>query len=819
MGSNLERIGDTNFLQMLKSSSYDNSYDYSTCRTNTVSSVSNNLYCTTDRTVVSEAKEEIDLCLDTVVPEIFKFKNPKDCFDQEIGSKLIVDSKIQLFTLKDLLKDYEKNDIYFDYYLSHLETIGTSRWSDEDYEALSLIMDAAIQNNDGYLFSNVIELFIYNTKVSSSDTWGSIKSTYELGINKELLSHVLEHLDWRKRGKTYSTISRIANMPLDTVETVTYKDNGQLHKGYEWPCIYVTSFNDGGQFVIRIKTNDNTYDFKPVDMYTKLGETGVANLRNIGFSDEEICQFANSIFKKEDIQFVAGLGKAKTENDYYKVAQINPDKLSDAGKAAFAMYGSQIFDYSYNGEDEKGDGILGYPERVKKLIDFSNGMFLKRTDGGRYDADHVGNFRWTVDSSSYGKEYYELASALASIQAEQSAGVLSSYAIMDVQVDDAVCERNGKNKEIYNLNSKSILSSLVHIQQNNYDYLTYLAGLYEFDSDEYIKKQQIKYLSERAGADVKGMSLEDVKYNLSSNGRLTISYSGKLHTKSGDGDKIITADSSEITGEELDDKDRINAYIKAIENRRNKMIKAGFDFVTLGADKYLDIGDAGVSALGIIGALAQQNKNDVIKAGASFKVNDVNLDKWVASVVNGNGGTNYKNIPVASTYATVASSLSDILKASEEVDNKYDELMREWNQDGITVIGESEQNPINCVGAYDPETIYKWAAVKSKGLSVLCEDSSDVTNYTNLINELDIDASDWLSESIWRDYSADEKKSILLSVWAGEDVGGISFDDISNDQFIDAVGCLEMVINNKINYYDTAIGDTFSERVRNWEAY
>ena len=54
MASNLERIGDTNFLQMLRNSSYDNSYEYSRCRTNTMSSVSNDLYYTTEKTVVSE---------------------------------------------------------------------------------------------------------------------------------------------------------------------------------------------------------------------------------------------------------------------------------------------------------------------------------------------------------------------------------------------------------------------------------------------------------------------------------------------------------------------------------------------------------------------------------------------------------------------------------------------------------------------------------------------------------------------------------------------------------------------------------------------
>ena len=59
---------------------------------------------------------------------------------------------------------------------------------------------------------------------------------------------------------------------------------------------------------------------------------------------------------------------------------------------------------------------------------------------------------------------------------------------------------------------------------------------------------------------------------------------------------------------------------------------------------------------------------------------------------------------------------------------------------------------------------------------------------------------------------------VILCIWAGES-NGMTINDIPYDQFIFAVNFLETKLPFSIDYDDTATGDTFSEKLRNWEAY
>ena len=733
-----------------------------------------------------------------------------------------------LDTLKEKAQDYEANQAYFTAYMAQLNSVGSANWTDEDYEAISIIMDLAITNNNTILLNSALSKFTYKNAVKVSDAWGATNYTYELGVDNAMMTRVLSNLDWKTQGTTYSTLSRIANVPSDTVKVAYYKSDGKICSGYTEPFFKVYSYMEDGELKISISSNNESYKFKTVNMYEKLGSAGVANLKSLGFTDAEICQYANSIFTKEDIQFVSKLGKAVTDDDYYAVAQIDPDKLSDSGKAAFAMYGSQLFDRSFY---YAGDTVVETSDGVQRLIAFSNGMFIKREDGGRYETDPIsGSQIWLTDSTSYGAEYYLLASSLASMQLDQSTNMLNTYLNLDNQVTDEqlseIAEQLGISlddaREQYESNSNSLLYAFNDIQQNNYDYLTYLAGLYNFDVDavkrSIIAREDVTIEeNEFAADDVAGVTLTTINFSVSSNGRLSISYEGKQHSKVGYEDTDITSSASEKTGEQLDDIDKLEDYYKAVENYKKKLMKAGFDTVALVADEYLAVGELGVAAIKIIGALAQGEGYDALAEGSNIEINNTDFDAWVAGMVNGTVGTSFSNMPVASTYATVAGSFSDIIAASAEVDAAYFKLMREWNQDGIVVNGASGSNQMAYVGAYNPETIYKWNAVKRDGLSVMCCSADDIANGEACIKGIcDSDIDNYLSGSSWDGYTTDEKREILLCIWNGE-AGDIEIQDLTSDQFISAVGLLEDKIDSNVEFDDTAVGDTFSERLSNWE--
>lgn len=215
-------------------------------------------------------------------------------------------NEYDLNTLKEKAKDYEANKEYFQSYMTHLNSVGSKNWTDEDFEAISIIMHNAIKNKDTELLNLAMTEFTYTTEVSREDAWGGDNVTYEIGVNQELMSNVLAHINWKTQGRTYSTLSRISNMPVETVETAYY-DDGRVRPGYEKPYINLGSCIEDGELKITIKTNNSSYKFKTVNMYSKIGEEGYQNLLALGMTDAEICQYANSVFTKEDIQFISNI--------------------------------------------------------------------------------------------------------------------------------------------------------------------------------------------------------------------------------------------------------------------------------------------------------------------------------------------------------------------------------------------------------------------------------------------------------------------------------------------------------------------------------
>ena len=210
----------------------------------------------------------------TNLNNVDKFVSGDNIFLFDASFWSFVDVKLVRKIYSKVIKDnsnYAVNRPFFYGYMTHLNNIGSENWSDEDCESISMIMHLAIKNKDTELLNHALTEFTYTKEIDRRDTWGGDNVTYEIGVNKELMSKVLEHVDWKTQGRTYSTLSRIANMPSETFMTAYY-DSGEIRKGYEKPYIRLGSSIVDEKLKITITTNNNSYEFMSVNMYKRIGE-------------------------------------------------------------------------------------------------------------------------------------------------------------------------------------------------------------------------------------------------------------------------------------------------------------------------------------------------------------------------------------------------------------------------------------------------------------------------------------------------------------------------------------------------------------------
>ncbi|SDB57054.1 hypothetical protein SAMN02910298_02943 [Pseudobutyrivibrio sp. YE44] len=721
-------------------------------------------------------------------------------------------------TLREMVQNYEANEWYIYGYMNYLNDEGSDHWDEKDIEAVSIIINAAMYAEDTILLDSSLQEFTYTTETYVGDSWGANVYTYEVGVDSKLVSKVLGYLNWKTQGKTYSTLSRIANSPVDTGKISYYKGSHDICKGYDKPEISIISFMEDGVLKFNVSSNHEDHTFKAVNMYQKLGKEGISNLSSIGFSDKEMCCYANSIYTSEDIQFVTKLGKARTKDDYYSVAQIDPDKLSNSGRMAFAMYGNKVFDgaISYS-----NDGIVEHPAGKARLISFTNGMFLQQQSGGDYTtSEATGNVSWTVDSISYGHEYYILASTLAKANAEKSAEVLETYLKLNDSVDEAVLQSVATQmgttledvKTAYSEGNKSLLRSYMDIQQSNYDYLTYLAGLQSYDS-VFVNDYNVRTtVNENLAGDIYNGKVTTIDFDIKSNGRLSIEYNGSLFSKINGAMKQYSV-SSEMTGEQLDDMDRLDVYYSAVEEYKTSLIDAGFDTAILVAEDYLKLSGAGVATLKVLSSMVT---GDADAAGEAMEVqiNDEDLNSWITRMVDGSLGNKYGSLPVTSTVKTISSSIRGIKGASSDVDEAYEKLMVEWCKDGI-VVDSNGDDQVAYMGTYGPITTYKWYLFKQDGISMLCANNTAINDGNTAIDSANVDA--YMNGNTWDGYSTAQKREVLKLIWNGSAGSSLSFSDITSDQFIDAVKELEKIMPGSIQYVKSATGSSYSERFNNYE--
>ena len=673
-------------------------------------------------------------------------------FDASFWS--FVDVKLVRKIYSKVIKDnsnYAVNRPFFYGYMTYLNNIGSDNWSDEDCESISMIMHLAIKNKDTELLDHALTEFTYTKEIDRSEARGGDKVTYEIGVNKELMSKVLEHVDWKTQGRTYSTLSTISNMPAETFVTA-YNDDGEVRKGYKKPYISIDSCIKNEKLKITITTNNNSYEFMSVNMYKKIGEEGYQNLKAIGMSDDEICQFANSVFTKEDIQFIQGLSQATTEEEYYKVAQINPDKLSDSGNVAFSIYGLQVFDNCYDYEiDSDGNQIVKEnKDGINKLLAFSNGMFLgdNCTLSPEERNDYQVGAQTQIKSEAYCDNYFKMAYLMTNYTLDNSQALFEEY----VDLDKEDLEQRNK---------------FFTAQKQNYDYMTYLEGI---RAGVRIKNtnlvEQTTGSERRKPVNVYDTQLDSISIYTMTNGRIHIDFNlNKTNLTKKESDSY-NYEVLQYCGEDIDNEYRKEDYDKAVKEYNDSIKSLGLDIA---------------GCVPVFGEL--QNIVDV-----------------------------------GNTIIGIGSDGENIVSSHKEVEEKYERLMCEWNQDGIKVEGLPWKEQLK-VGDYDPETIYKWNIVQRDGLSVMCADTGSVKNGTDYINSIsEDDINEAMSGKEWNRYTVEEKKEILTCIWTGE-TGKVSIDDLSNDQFDDAVKFLQNNLPVNINYDNTAVGKTFSEKLSNWEAY
>lgn len=313
------------------------------------------------------------------------------------------------------------------------------------------------------------------------------------------------------------------------------------------------------------------------------------------------------------------------------------------------------------------------------------------------------------------------------------------------------------------------MSLFYKIQRANYDYLTFLSGVCECQNIEEINNELKAQDNYCENLEFYKTHIEELTVDTTESGRLDFGYS-ITGLKKDQTSENLTVHVQQYCGEEIDDELRGEEYDDAVKKYQDSIDSLLIDVGTC-VISYTPVGPEMELAL---------NTTDTI------------------------GG--------------LIGAINDIKEADNEVKKKNYELMTEWNQDGILVTGFNGEKKLK-TGLYDPETVYKWNVLQRDGLSVMCVDDKDITTGINSINRFSADNfDDNMTGNDWEAYSLEDKKNVLLCLWTGE-TSDTKISDLSNEQFSDAIKCLQANLPSGIKYEDTAVGKTFSEKLSNWEAY
>ena len=627
-----------------------------------------------------------------------------------------------------------------------------SEWTQEDIEFVAQEYTEAIDEKDVETLNDIAAVLCENS-FDVEQEGAQFYGTYYGGIPQDIRISILSCIDPNTEGEAYFTLSRLANenfcidvnmgvYPYDKYETTlqfSVDENGQLTADLK--C--VNHFNKKDEIEGELKiTSEDLYE-----------SADIQNMKVLGFSDEEIVAILSGAVTDTDVECVSQLCACKTEEDYAKLFEVNPEELSTEATMSYCLYSYGLLEKSFL-TDEEGNIYTNEEYNFEQFTALLNGI-LSKPDITIGDYEH-----------SYGRAENYTVDYLALMAVNTETMLEANSALIYSDYNSVTDEMINNQYKLWNMQALYLALEEQEMRINNE------WGIYT-SWDNYYSSSRIENLGFDLDVDGEqtGVSLADGEFSYSV---VTMNQKGKEIER-----KTLGSSKSPL---ELEADEELLEYNEKVKEARYAPIKETINGAILIASIAHPELIAGVSILKL--------------------VDDPNLDK-LGTVSSKTGAVikNYKEVGNGfKTAGFVIDAISNIQSAYEERDKAYEEILDDWYESGIKIAvmkkaddeWEEDFQKLVAKGIYDPREIIKCRRLENEGFAFMYD---NVTEYDyvaigeNEIQKCDDVLNDDILTSIEDNAgrSNAEKKEILLILWRGpekeedaEKVGKLTADEFQS---------------------------------------
>ncbi|MED9903946.1 MAG: hypothetical protein UFG06_07160 [Lachnospiraceae bacterium] len=651
----------------------------------------------------------------------------------------------------------ETQDIEMILYLSKdVLARGADSWTAEEAQMVAQTWNMCIdtQNTEG------IEGILAQLQYIETTEEGK----YEICLNQEKIGRIMEYLNPYEQGNAYFTLSRAGKFygsfckpPVITVRADKEKDEIKL---------------------ILTADSDSWFDKKSVeitaaDLYSGIGEEGIATMNRLGFSDGQIVGLLKNVYTDQDQAFVYQLFLADETEEYAQVFLTDPNQLSTYMSGGLYQYSYLLAD---NHLSHAEDGTITAMD-FGRLETFLNGILSSQSTHLEeiiYETEFGNKSRWEEKTDSYAGEYLGLLAGESEFALEQTAGYMYVY-----------------------YSEPDVIRPLIPVFNKQAD----MCALYT----------ALLYQKTKTEAEHEGYAYQDKVYQQISELKLDVDMTEQNGNLSGagflyrtetlqDGKSLFGTKEQHVSVQRIiptdcEVQEKIQHYIDAVHEKKMAIPKAALDNV----QAIIGIG-CPAAAIGIEAAEVYGNAEQTGKL----------IWESVSNAADGNESVE----GAVGVVSTIYSSAWDIYNKYQAAAAAENALLAGYFKDGICINIDGETIEVISQGTYHVNTLLKTAYFYQEGLSFLYE--GDKEEVTELIrNEKDVDL---MNDKLFEGMDEAARKNILSIVWCGEALDPncpLTIWDLSDAQISVCIRVIGQLDKNREGSFDLKLKsyDVLEEKI------
>lgn len=239
-----------------------------------------------------------------------------------------------------------------------------NEWTDVQAGEVAVRWVYAVERNDTKEMEAVLKEMLVQQEMQSSSFFG--KTEYQAGIDQNKCNAVLASMNAETQGMAYYSLARIGHYYHSCT------------RGSREMEVRAEEKESGIQIILSHGKEKEIFSL--IDMNEIAGEEGKQNLRELGFSDEEIVSLLASVYQEKDIQFIVDLAAASDQEEYRSVFRYDPDRLSAYAQDALYQYAGVLMRKGFDYNEE----LCITRQEFEQFECFINGILYTENGGKDY---------------------------------------------------------------------------------------------------------------------------------------------------------------------------------------------------------------------------------------------------------------------------------------------------------------------------------------------------------------------------------------------------------------------------------------------------